>query len=76
MACKPKSIKSRVRGGSHIKMGAIRNMLIELEESHVGASHWILDKVPDDGEFVDAVHDLILDAFYDYKKKRTLKGRP
>jgi len=76
MASKLISIKSRVRGGSYIKMGAVRQMLIELEETTPGAAHWALDQVLPDGEFVDAVQDLILNAYHDYKKKRTLKGRP
>ena len=76
MARKPKSIHSRVRGGAHIKMGAMRQMLVKLEETTPGAGHWALDQVLPDREFVDAVQDLILNAYHEYKKKRTLRGRP
>jgi hypothetical protein len=76
MAIRRNSIKSRVRGGSYIKMGAMRQMLVRVEESNPGAGHWALDQVSSDGEFVDAVQNLILDAFYVYKKTQTLKGRP
>lgn len=57
-------------------MGALRQMLINLEATTPGAGHWVLDQVPDSKELVDTLQDIITESFWAYKKSRTLKGRP